>query len=104
VKLGEYSRGGQTRGDNQALDHDMGQADKAIPCGIVNEDSGALFLGFGRSGKTSDFIVDNLNCWWHSCSNITTSGSWPLLVKILSRELNLMSDAKKAARGIKSSA
>lgn len=64
VKLGEYSRGGQTRGDNQALDHDMGQADKAIPCGIVNEDSGALFLGFGRSGKTSDFIVDTLDCWW----------------------------------------
>lgn len=66
VKLGEYSRGGQTRGDNQALDHDMGQADKAIPCGIVNEDSGALFLGFGRSGKTSDFIVDILKAWWHS--------------------------------------
>jgi hypothetical protein len=66
VKLGEYSRGGSTRGDNQALDHDMGQADKAIPCGIVNEDSGALFLGFGDSCKTSDFMVDNLNAWWSS--------------------------------------
>jgi hypothetical protein len=31
------------------------------------------------------------------CSNITTSGSWPLLVKISSRELNLMSDVKKAS-------
>jgi Rhodopirellula transposase DDE domain len=66
VKLGEYSRGGETRGDNQALDHDMGQTDKAIPCGIVNEDSGALFLGFGSSSKTSDFIVDNLKGWWGS--------------------------------------
>jgi Rhodopirellula transposase DDE domain len=44
----------------------MGQADKAIPCGIVNEDSGALFLGFGDSCKTSDFMVDNLNAWWGS--------------------------------------
>jgi Rhodopirellula transposase DDE domain len=48
------------------LGHDMGQADKAIPCGIVNEDSGALFLGFGDSCKTSDFMVDNLNAWWGS--------------------------------------
>ena len=66
VKLGEYSRGGETRGDNQALDHDLGQSDKAIPCGIVDEDSGVLFLGFGRTAKTSDFIVDNLNAWWGS--------------------------------------
>ncbi len=66
VKLGEYSRGGETRGDNQALDHDMGHAPKGIPCGIVNEDSGALFLGFGGSCKTSDFIVDTLKVWWDS--------------------------------------
>jgi Rhodopirellula transposase DDE domain len=66
VKLGDYSRGGETRGDNRALDHDMGQTDKAIPCGIVDEDSGSLFLGFGGSAKTSDFIVDNLNQWWAS--------------------------------------
>jgi hypothetical protein len=66
VKLGEYSRGGETRGDNQALDHDMGHTEKGIPCGIVNEDSGALFLGFGGSYKTSDFIVDMLKVWWGS--------------------------------------
>jgi len=64
LKLGDYSRGGETRGDNRALDHDMGKADKAIPCGIVNEDSGDLFLSFGGSAKTSDFIVDNLQSWW----------------------------------------
>jgi hypothetical protein len=66
VKLGEYSRGGKTRGDNRALDHDMGQADKAIPCGIVNEDSGDLFFSFGRTAKTSDFMIDNLQGWWDS--------------------------------------
>jgi hypothetical protein len=31
VKLGEYSRGGDTRGDNQALDHDMGHPVSPIP-------------------------------------------------------------------------
>lgn len=66
VKLGDYSRGGQTRGDNRAQDHDMGKADKAIPCGIVDEDSGTLFVSMGRSFKTSDFIVDNLDAWWRS--------------------------------------
>jgi hypothetical protein len=31
------------------------------------------------------------------CKISSTSGSWPLLVKILSSELNLMSDVKKAS-------
>jgi Rhodopirellula transposase DDE domain len=64
VNLGEYSRGGQTRGENQALDHNFGAEEKSIPCGIVDEDSGQLYLHFGRSFKTSDFMVDNLQSWW----------------------------------------
>ena len=31
VKIGNYSRGGKTRGDNQAQDHDMGAQEKYIP-------------------------------------------------------------------------
>ena len=64
VKLGEMSRGGQTRGDPQASDHDFGVQGKYIPCGIVDEDSGALYICFGSSYKTSDFIVDALQAWW----------------------------------------
>ncbi|HHP7244065.1 MAG TPA: ISAzo13-like element transposase-related protein [Elainellaceae cyanobacterium] len=64
VSLGDYSRGGKTRGDTQACDHDMGSKDKCIPCGVVNEDRGDLYLEFGRSYKTSDFIVDVLEHWW----------------------------------------
>jgi len=64
VNIGDYSRGGKTRGDNQAADHDMGCQEKYIPFGIVNEDSGQLYLAFGCSSKTSDFIVDNLYSWW----------------------------------------
>ena len=64
VSVGDYSRGGKTRGNNKAQDHDMGDKEKYIPCGIVDEDSGQLYLNFGSSYKTSDFMVDNLWMWW----------------------------------------
>jgi hypothetical protein len=64
VKIGEYSRGGCTRGDTRAADHDMGCREKYTPFGIVNEDTGELHLTFGSSAKTSDFIVDSLQAWW----------------------------------------
>jgi hypothetical protein len=66
VKLGEYSRGGKTRGDPRAADHDMGCAEQQVPFGIVEEDSGRLHLTFGSSFKTSDFIVDSLEDWWQA--------------------------------------
>ena len=64
VNLGEYSRGGKTRGDNQAADHDMGCQEKHTPFGLVDEDSGQMHIIFGSSAKTSDFIVDGLEAWW----------------------------------------
>jgi hypothetical protein len=64
VKLGELSRGGMTRGDNRACDHDMDCSGKHTPCGILEENSGALQIEFGSSAKTSDFIVDSLQAWW----------------------------------------
>lgn len=68
VNLGDFSRGGHTRGDNQACDHDFGSQEKYIPCGMVDEDSGQLYLHFGCSSKTSDFIVDTLETWWQGLS------------------------------------
>ena len=35
VNIGEYSRGGQTRGDHQANDHDMGCQEKYTPFGVA---------------------------------------------------------------------
>ena len=64
VLIGEVSRGGRTRGDNQACDHDLGLHEKSIPCGIVEEDRGQLSITFGSSYKTSDCIVDALEAWW----------------------------------------
>ena len=68
VEIGEYSRGGQTRGYNKAQDHDMGTKEKYVPCGIVDEETGQLYVTFGSSYKTSDFMVDNLEQWWKSLS------------------------------------
>lgn len=65
MNIGDYSRGGKTRGYNQAQDHDMAVQEKYIPCGILDEDSGQLYLNFGSSYKTSDFIVDSLSLWWN---------------------------------------
>jgi hypothetical protein len=66
VQIGDVSRGGRTRGDHQACDHDLGCKEKYIPCGIVDEERGELLITFGSSYKTSDFIVDTLAAWWQA--------------------------------------
>jgi len=64
VHLGAVSRGGLTRGDHKACDHDLGLKEQYLPCGIVDEAKGQLRITFGSSYKTSDFIVDALEAWW----------------------------------------
>jgi len=66
VKIGDFSRGGVTRGDNRASDHDLGCEEKYIPCGIVDEESAELTITFGSSYKTSDFIVDTIEAKWNA--------------------------------------
>jgi len=66
VHIGEFSRGGLTRGDHKACAHDLGCKEKYIPCGIVDEESGELSITFGSSSKTSDFIVDTLAARWQA--------------------------------------
>jgi hypothetical protein len=68
VAIGEFSRGGLTRGDNKTCDHDFGCQENYPPCGLVDEDNGQLAVTFGNSFKTSDFIVDTLRAWWTGLS------------------------------------
>jgi hypothetical protein len=65
VKIGNFARGGVTRGNNQADDHDLGCKEKCIPCGIVDEDSADLNITFGSSYKMSDFMVDTIEAKWN---------------------------------------
>jgi len=66
VLVGQYSRGGKSRGTQAiaAWDHDMRPREKLVPGGILEPVSGNSFLFFGRSNKTSDFLVDGLELWW----------------------------------------
>ena len=81
VNLGEYSRGGKTRGDNRAADHDMGCREKHTPFGLVDEDSGRLHILFGSSAKTSDFIADGLEAWWERLPQAERDGFSLLQIK-----------------------
>lgn len=56
VKIGNLSRGGKTRGDNTACDHDFECKENYIPCGIADEGSGQLYISFGNSYKTGGLI------------------------------------------------
>ena len=49
VKLGDSSRPGKSRTQIKASDHDMGDKAEYIPCGILDEDTGALHISFGQS-------------------------------------------------------
>ena len=66
VLVGQYSRGGKSRGPQavEAWDHDMRPREKLVPGGILEPVSGKSFLFFGSSNKTSDFLVDGLELWW----------------------------------------
>jgi Rhodopirellula transposase DDE domain len=68
VHIGAFSRGGQTRGDHKASDHDCGCQEAYIPWGIVDEDTAQLSVTFGSAAKTSDCIVATLTAWWQGWS------------------------------------
>ena len=81
LNIGDYSRGGKTRGASQASDHDMGCQEKYSPCGIVDEDSGALHISFGSSYKTSDFIVDTVQQWWATLHTLEQQKTQTIQIK-----------------------
>lgn len=82
VHIGDVSRGGLTRGDYEACDHDLGLKEKYIPCGIVEEDRGQLHITFGSSSKTSDFIVDTLEAWWATLDEVEQGAMTRLQIKM----------------------
>lgn len=71
MKVGEFSRGGETRSTApvKAVDHDMAPDAILVPLGILELNQGTtpihhpLFF-FGHSKETSDFIADGLDQWW----------------------------------------
>ncbi|OQX00064.1 MAG: transposase [Desulfobacteraceae bacterium IS3] len=68
VNIGEWSRGGCSRGLSPvvAADHDMMIKQKLVPGGVLETATGRSFLFFTEGAKTSDFIVDGIELWWRN--------------------------------------
>ncbi|BAZ18185.1 transposase (plasmid) [Calothrix sp. NIES-4071] len=64
IKVGEFDRGGKTRVNTVALDHDFSNCQTLTPYGIFLPPEGELFLFFVQSKLTADCIVDLLENWW----------------------------------------
>jgi hypothetical protein len=64
VKIGLFSRGGKSRVERKAADHDFKPEQVWTPFGIFSPRFDDLYLYFTSSPVTSDFIVDVLERWW----------------------------------------
>lgn len=72
VRIGEFSREGYHRNGQplKALDHDYAPESLLVPFGILDVLKDQLWIYFGKSKETSDFIVDCLEMWWRENSPI----------------------------------
>lgn len=64
VKIGDFSRGGVSRVEVAAADHDFKPTATLTPWGFLLPKYDDLFLYFSTSKITSDFIVDRLSDLW----------------------------------------
>jgi len=83
VCVGEYSRGGKSRGlaPIKAVDHDMFIKEKIIPVGILEPQTGASYIAFGNDNKTSDLIADAMESWVrHNQNRLLAAGIKRLVV------------------------
>lgn len=66
VKIGPFSRNGQSRLPVNAADHDFKPEATLTPFGVYLPDFGDLFLYMTTSKVTSDFMVDCLEAFWEA--------------------------------------
>jgi hypothetical protein len=64
VKVGEFSRDGQSRVPVRALDHDYNPDSTATPVGLLLPQHDELSIAVCTSKVTSDCNVDVLDHWW----------------------------------------
>ncbi len=64
VKVGPFSRGGKSRVEVEACDHDFQPEATVTPVGIFLPATDELFLSLVTSKVTSDCLVDRLEQWW----------------------------------------
>jgi transposase len=66
VKIGPFSRGGKSRVEVKAADHDFAGQLRVTPVGIFLPKTDELFLYGVTSKVTSDCLVDQLVQWWET--------------------------------------
>jgi hypothetical protein len=66
VKIGPFARGGKSRADVKAADHDFQPEGSVTPVGIFLPATDELFLYGVTSKVTSDWLVDRLAQWWEA--------------------------------------
>ena len=64
VKVGPFARGGKSRAETKACDHDFKPQATVTPVGIFLPASDELFVYTITSKVTSDCLVDRLVQWW----------------------------------------
>lgn len=64
VKLGPFSRGGSSRVEVEAADHDFGSEGSLTPFSILLPQHGDLYISFAESKVTSDYIWDRVEERW----------------------------------------
>ena len=64
VKVGPFSRGGKSRAEVKAADHDFEAKARGTPVGIFLPAPDGLLLYGVTSKVTSDCLVDRLEEWW----------------------------------------
>jgi len=64
VKVGRFARGGKSRAETKACDHDFKPQATVTPVGIFLPASDELFVYTITSKVTSDCLVDRLVQWW----------------------------------------
>ena len=64
VKVGPFSRGGTSRVEVKAADHDFRPTATVTPVGLLLPEYDDLFLSVVTSNVTSDCLVDQLAQWW----------------------------------------
>ena len=66
VKIGAFSRGGTSRIDVKASDHEFNSKESVTPVGLFLPQFDDLFMYMVKSRVTADCLVDCLQRWWES--------------------------------------
>jgi hypothetical protein len=63
VKIGTFARGGRSRANIKASDHDFGD-EYIVPFGILDVKEGKVYIPMSTTKATADFMVDRIEEYW----------------------------------------